>query len=129
MCVSVNGSANKKLLAYIDRVIAHLNLDAYDAWIDIEIQSRCDGDVAGYAYGDEENVNIEIARNDAAGKIPMKDLMINIAHELVHALQIAAGRLDDQVFEGVDYSDVPYREQPWEIEAYDLEEKIYEICK
>lgn len=143
--IEVFGTKSKKLLAYIDRVAAYLELDSYDAFYDINIVRDCVGGAGGYCNGDDDIVDIEIARNDLAGKIPMKDMMINIAHEMVHAQQMASGRLvnkgfvfrDDnpevltvkQIFDGQEYIGVPYNEQPWEIEAYNLENEIYAACK
>lgn len=145
--IEVSGTINKKLIAYIDRVSDYLGLTDFDAYIELEVKKECDAGAGGFAYGDEETVLVEIARYDSAGKVPMKDLMINIAHELVHAQQLVSGRLHDKgmifrnneqgqqvltlkrIFDGVEYIGVPYKDQPWEIEAYGLEETIYEACK
>lgn len=146
--IEVYGTKSKSLLAYIDRVADYLELDAYDAFYDINIVRDCAGGAGGYCNGDEDIVDIEIARNDSAGKIPMKDMMINIAHEMVHAQQMASGRLINkgfvfrtdetngdqvlttkQIFEGKEYIGVEYNDQPWEIEAYKLEKEIYNACK
>ena len=141
--VNVTGTTNKKLLAYIVRVAAYL--DVQD--VDIDIVKSCAGDAGGYCDGDLDWCNIEIARNDAVGKVPMYQLMINIAHEMVHASQILTGRLVNKgmvmrhdfnvpvglsfqwEWEGNLYTDLPYDDHPWEHEAYALEEKVYNICK
>lgn len=142
----IEGTEDQKLIDYVERVYFHLGLNIYeDCYFNVDFRPRCDGNAGGFCNGDEEEVFVEIARNDAVGRIPKKELMINIAHELVHAYQIASGRLvnkgfvfrDDnpdvltmkQIFDGVEYVGVAYRDQPWEIEAYDLEEKVYEACK
>ena len=141
--INVTGTTNKKLLAYIERVSAYLGVQD----VDIDIVKSCAADAGGYCDGDAEWCNIEIARNDAVGKIPMYQLMINIAHEMVHASQILTGRLVNKgmvmrydfnvpvglsfqwIWEGNVYTDVAYDDHPWEIEAYELEEKVYNICK
>jgi hypothetical protein len=142
----VQGTVNKKLIAYIERVYNYLGLAEFeDCLIDLDFVKECAGGAGGYCDGDDEMINVEIARQDAVGRIPMKNLMINIAHELVHVQQMASGRLvnkgfvfrDDnpdvlttkQIFEGKEYIGVRYDEQPWEIEAYKLEEVVYEVCK
>lgn len=142
----VQGTVNKKLIAYVERVYNYLGLAEFEeCLIDLDFVKECAGGAGGYCDGDDEEIRVELARQDAVGRIPMKDLMINIAHELVHAQQMASGRLvnkgfvfrDDnpevlavkQVFDGQEYVGVPYNEQPWEIEAYNLEKVIYEECK
>lgn len=144
--IDITGTKNQQLIMYVDRVFDYLGLGNYDCYFELEFKSKCDGDAGGFAYGDDETVIVEIARNDACGKIPMKDMMINIAHELVHAEQLASGRLLDggmvmrkkdgedvlsvkRIYEGKTYIDVPYDDQPWEIEAYKMEKSIYEACK
>ena len=144
--MNVQGTVNKKLIAYVERVYNYLGLDEFeDCYIDLDFVKECAGGAGGYCNGDDEEIQVELARQDAVGRIPMKDLMINIAHELVHAQQMASGRLvnkgfvfrDDnpevlavkQVFDGQEYVGVRYDEQPWEIEAYNLEKVIYEECK
>lgn len=145
---TIHGTTSKTLISYIERVCNYLNLDQYGyALIDIKFSKDLPGNAGGYCDGDDEDINVEIARNDAAGRIPMKDLMVNIAHELVHAHQMASGRLVNMgltmrtndhgehymgnvtIFDGVDYENVPYDQQPWEIEAYNLEKVVYEECK
>lgn len=142
----IQGTKSQKLINYVERVYNYLGLDEYeDVLIDFDFRPKLVGNAGGYCDGDDEMINVEIARSDAVGKISMKDLMINIAHELVHAQQIASGRLINkgfvfrkdnpgalttkQIFDGQEYIGTPYAEQPWEIEAYGLENKIYEECK
>ena len=142
----IQGTVNKKLISYVERVYNYLGLDEFeDCLIDLDFVKECVGGAGGYCDGDDETINVEIARQDAVGRIPMKDLMINVAHELVHAKQMASGRLvnkgfvfrDDnpcvlttkQIFDGQEYVGVNYKDQPWEIEAYELENVVYEACK
>ena len=142
----VQGTVNKKLIAYVERVYNYLGLAEFEeCLIDLDFVKECAGGAGGYCDGDDEEIRVELARQDAVGRIPMKDLMINIAHELVHAQQMASGRLVNkgfvfcdnnpgalvtkQIFDGQEYVGVPYKDQPWEIEAYNLEEVIYEECK
>ena len=144
----VQGTVNKKLIAYVERVYNYLGLAEFeDCLIDFDFRKECAGGASGYCDGDDEMINVEIGRQDAVGRIPMKDLMINIAHELVHAKQMASGRLvndgfvlktndageqcltSKQTFEGVEYIGVAYDDHPWEHEAYGTEEEIYLACK
>jgi hypothetical protein len=75
----------------------------------------------GYCDYDEDEVIITIAK-----RLPTKDAIRTMFHELVHVKQHADGRLErGYVWYGQVYECV-YNELPWEIEAYDLEEKMME---
>lgn len=58
-----------------------------------------------------------------------KEKLRSIAHELVHIRQYATGQLNEEMtlWEGqsVNPDVIPYLEQPWEIEAYALGDKLY----
>ena len=63
------------------------------------------------------------------------DYVATLIHELVHVEQRLRGRHQHRVA-WTDYSkwegsvvsdDTPYRQQPWEIEAYRLEDKLYRM--
>ena len=145
----IQGTTSKSLIAYVERVYNHLELDEFeDCLFNLDFSPKCSGGAGGYCDGDDEEVNIEIARSDNLGRIPKKELMINIAHELVHAQQMASGRLVNkgfvfskkeadsievlttkQIFDGQEYVGVNYNDQPWEIEAYAREKAIYGLCK
>ena len=131
---------------YVQNIINKFNLDVFDADIDIRFVKKCDGDAGGYCFGDEEEVEIEIATHVQGEPLSIKTILINLAHEMVHAKQIITGQLIDHglkmatmddgsvslkksvTFNDVDYSDTPYDEQPWEIEAYAFERIVYDEC-
>ena len=58
-----------------------------------------------------------------------EEKIMSIAHEMVHIRQYATGQLNDEMTiwqgESVNSDLIPYLEQPWEMEAYDLGEKLY----
>jgi len=147
MIVEVTGTKSKKLISYIQRVAEYLELDKYDTFYELNVQKKCDSDAGGYAHGDDNDVSIEISRTAQGERYTQEELKINIAHELIHAQQLASRRLYNKGFifkqlnktekclayahewEGELYVDTPYDDQPWEIEAYENEKKVYEICK
>ena len=55
--------------------------------------------------------------------------MRNLAHELVHAKQFIKGELHPTLNKWKkykkDYTKTPYLKQPWEKEAYKLEEELF----
>jgi hypothetical protein len=75
----------------------------------------------GYCDYDEDEVIVTIAK-----RLSKKEAIQTLFHELVHVKQYADGRLEHgykwhgQVYE------CDYNKLPWEIEAYDLEEKMME---
>ena len=87
----------------------------------------------GYCHIIDDNLNkprefmIEV---DASMKHPFDQILIWIAHEMVHLKQFVRGELCDYETGRVQwkkrmYGRVHYEDQPWEREAYRLEEKLY----
>jgi predicted metallopeptidase len=77
--------------------------------------------VWGYCNGlEDEDYVIEISSN-----INTSDMVTTIFHELVHVKQIIDGRLDEdgRTWKGKTYdtTKTPYKELPWEIEAFRLQ--------
>lgn len=102
-------------------------------WIDIQVGKVEEG-YLGFCYGDSEFVQIELARRDTEGNmLSSKDIAHNLAHELVHAKQFIKRQIDGNqryrktaTSEWEDHSNTKYKDQPWEIEAYELEEELLE---
>ena len=91
--------------------------------IDIYFSNKLD-EYYGLCMGDENEVEIEIAKiNPVTGnRFTLNEMMLNLAHELVHAKQYLLGELPP------DHGPKPippYRHQPWEREAYKSEEFLY----
>ena len=87
----------------------------------------------GYCHIIDDDLNrprefmIEV---DASMKYPFDQILIWIAHEMVHIKQFVRGELCDYETGRVQwkkrmYGRVHYEDQPWEREAYRLEEKLY----
>lgn len=141
----IKGTKSKKIISYIDRVSNFLQLNSYEALIDIEFVKTCSNGASGYCHGDDNSIVVEIARYDDEGRIPQQNIMVNIAHELIHAKQIASGRLFNGgfrfrdhlkqtiemywIWEGTEYVNTPYEDHPWENEAYGFEDEVYNSCK
>lgn len=141
----IEGTKSVKLINYIERVASYLGLDYSETEVELSIVPKCDQGAGGWCHGDDEEVFIEIARSDRCGHLEMNQIMINIAHEMVHAQQIATGRLVNtglimrdvgnerelayaHMWEGERFVNLPYDDQPWEKEAYAREMEVYEAC-
>ena len=89
--------------------------------------------VYGFADYDKytNEVIIEIARTYENKKLSLEFKMKTLAHELVHAKQYLRGELDPykDTWKGADcdkWKTVEYSEEPWEQEAMELEETVFE---
>lgn len=75
----------------------------------------------GFCDYDEDEVIVTIAK-----RLSKNEAIRTLFHELVHVKQYADGRLDHGYkWHGQVYED-DYANLPWEIEAFDLEEKMVE---
>jgi hypothetical protein len=75
----------------------------------------------GFCDFDEDETIITLAK-----RLSVKDAIRTLFHELVHVKQHVDGRLErGYIWCGRVY-ECDYTELPWEIEAYDLEEKMME---
>jgi hypothetical protein len=77
---------------------------------------------SGCIYLDDEDgmsyFLVEINNKQSLGEIAA-----TIFHELKHVEQTVSKRLDQCKWDGVDHSNTPYLDRPWEIEAYGFEEE------
>ena len=124
---------------YINAVAAVLDLDKYMGDLRIELKRKCDADAGGFCYGEVDDIDIEIATHVMGEALPIEQIKINIAHEMVHAQQLASGRLLDHgiqivndclvkvsEWDGEYHTNTPYDDQPWEIDAYAREKEVME---
>lgn len=130
------------VIDYINAVSEVLELGQYDTTLFIDLKKKCDGDAGGYCYGDDEEIHIEIATHVMGEALDIETIKINIAHEMVHAQQIASGRLNDHgiqivndclvkvaEWDGEYHTNTKYDDQPWEIDAYAREAQVAQEAK
>ncbi len=53
-----------------------------------------------------------------------QNLIKTICHEMVHVWQHATGKLYCDHWYNIDYTESEYKDRPWEIQAYNLEEPL-----
>ena len=118
----------------------YLDLFRYDAEIIIDVKRSLDDECYGSCVGDRKNVQIELAVRSFGELVDKETRLRTCAHELVHAKQYLTGKLRD-VEKGNGYeviwgknkykwrSNMALARQPWEAEAYCLENEIYEACR
>jgi len=130
LSISINGRiANKKAIyAFTDAVCYNLMPRIKrNVSINIQVVTRCDKEHSALCWGDRECAEIEIARRSFDTVFTLEEMIVNLAHELVHAKQFIKGELHPNLhkWKKVDYSNTPYDKQPWEKEAYLLEQELY----
>ena len=76
--------------------------------VEIRFVSEIENGDYGYCFGDDEFANIVIAKNIDGKPVPYREMMVTLAHELVHAKQFA------------------YRQQSSEYECDSKEEILFE---
>ena len=95
-------------------------------YIDVNVVTKCDNEYYALCHGDKEEIFIELARESDGNKFSLDEMMLHLAHELVHAKQFLRGELHPNLsrWNKKDCSRLPYRQTPWEKEAYLLEQEI-----
>ena len=96
--------------------------------IDVYVVTRCDNNHYALCFGDKNSAEIELARGSGDTTFTLNEMMLNLAHELVHVKQFIKGELHPSLntWKRLDYTNVPYSRTPWEKEAYLLEDKLIE---
>ena len=99
--------------------------------VDIHFRTKIEDELAGWCSGDRDEVVIEISRDYE----DTKTLLLNIAHEIVHAKQFIRGEIND--YEMIWKKDGKgkklycnhhsYRKLPWEAEAFVEEKKLVKL--
>jgi hypothetical protein len=128
----VHGKVPKKHLKALDFFASKLITHQKRKHIEITVKYRKVIDELGTVYVDDYNVLgmpisfvIEVRQNDSE-----EEKLKTLAHEMVHVRQYIRGELNEEmsVWRGgkVDSDEIPYAEQPWEIEAESIAHKLYD---
>lgn len=124
-----------RLEMFIVNVLSELLPYPYKRRIEIDIEivptiSRCHNNYAE-CDGDRNAANIIMSRRDENDELFTEDVMaLNVAHELVHAKQFIKGQLkinssnEDFWMGRKCRSTFSLNRQPWEKEAYSMEEEL-----
>ena len=140
MEVSVEGirsKKTKKLLAQAAEFYGGLLLNKRTANIvnlTINLKRKLDGDAEGYCQYMSQSVGVREFDIEIEKDRPIDELLVTLAHEMVHLKQYATRQLKSKFVKGVPidtwkgtkYRNIKYKEQPWEKEAMLLEESLYQ---
>jgi hypothetical protein len=127
--LSINGriAKRKQIENFVFDVLTHLMPRLKrDISIDVNVVTRCDNHHYALCLGDKDSAEIELARGSGDLTFTLDEIILNLAHELVHAKQFIRGELHPNLnrWKNLDYSNTLYSRQPWEKEAYLLEDKL-----
>lgn len=136
--VDISGRLAQKhrFMTYTYKILDHFFGERLkrDVDINIDVVTRLEGTVVGECDGDKETINITLARRDGKKKLSVEDIARTLAHELVHAKQFLRGEMKTESEKWryksgfvKDCSNLPYREQPWEKEAFKLEPELFDL--
>ena len=115
-------NANEEQKAAVDKAMAVVQKcmilsNRPDISIDVEFVST-----AGGGCVDMEDGEFLIEINSRMREV---SIIKTVLHEMIHVKQYAEGRLTQTEWMGKPHPDLPYRELPWEIEAYAREQELY----
>lgn len=106
---------HNKVETYCENVLKHFFGNRIKRPVDIELrfEKNCKPAV-GYCHGDHEHIVIEISKHDIDDvKLSRDDMMLTLAHELVHAKQLIRK-------EKINHS-------LSECEAYGIEQELFDL--
>ena len=102
--------------------------------IELEFCKTLDQGAMGFTFMGDDEKDIFIQIDHRLSRIEGRDKLIEtVAHEMVHAWQMATGRLKDKFRGGYkqlwkckdgkyrNYHNTEYAKQPWEVEAYKMQ--------
>lgn len=98
--VDVFGKVKKKkeVKKYAEDILVDIGSLIHDLFeVEVRFVTAIDNGDYGYAIGDDEFVEIVIAKNTHGNKVPFKEQLITLAHELVHAKQFAYGQQSSEI--------------------------------
>lgn len=103
-----------------------------DVFIDINLK-RDLKNYLGLCDGTRSQVEIDLARSYDGRRESINALALTLAHEIVHAKQFIRGEINDTNYiykKGsvtLDCEGVRYSQQPWEVEAYELQQDLFDL--
>ena len=92
---------------------------------------RFSDDILVAGYCDEVDIDEGCVEIEINNDLSVNDAIVTIFHEMVHCRQILEGRLvqdNPSTWDGKEY-ECDYANLPWEVEAYELERKMYGTYK
>ena len=100
--------------------------------VEVNVKNLKDEGVVGWCYEGENNRDFYI---DVDKNLDIEELVETVCHEMVHVWQAATRKMKDlsfgrKMYMGKVYDETTaYEDEPWEIEAYDMQGGLLEKFK
>jgi hypothetical protein len=104
--------------------------------LDIELCLNKCGDMgaSGFCYAVETERDFTVEVDKRIYKVDLDEFIVTLCHEMVHVMQTAKGMLTDRIYprklgyrrlwKGKDHTKTSYSKQPWERQAYRMQNKL-----
>ena len=131
MILEIEGRVKNKTVVYeyVDRLIHKLGLGRrYASELNIKFTSKLEGECEGLCAGGSRWADVEIARTCNGEKQTFFEMMLTLAHEMIHVKQYMKGEMSDDpkaLWHGRNHDNTPYTKQPWEVEAHKDEYELF----
>ena len=125
----------KYMVEFVSFAGEWLGLDKFRGNLHIDLKQTLEADSFGLCWGDRGEVEMHIASKQWGSPVSREDKLKTIAHEMTHAHQYFVGHLvpgEQEDFqsmwlgEKVEYNPENEHLTPWEVEASEVENRIYE---
>ena len=136
MYVLFSNNTPKYIKDFTNFAVRELGVDSLRGQIDFEyINGSQEDDSYGCCFGDQREVSVHIATQSAGKSVSKEQKLKTIAHELVHAKQYLTRKLvscEEEEYAGkwkgelVGISEYSHFLLPWEIEAEEAEQPMYD---
>lgn len=125
----------KYIWEFAIKAVYYLGIEQEEVNIIISVKNKLPDQAYGYCHGEDEDIEIELARRSYDNKLDRETILRTLAHEMVHAKQFIKGELKRARADTVLWKNKKYDwsedddDNPWEVEAYALENEVYEHCQ
>ena len=124
--IEITGGTKKQRELIENSVITLCNRYLKRFKLDLEIELVGNIEEHGFCIWSETNIRPRAFTITLNKKLNKEELLLVLAHEMVHVKQWVRGELKDtncgkQLWKNKDYTNTNYDNQPWEIEAHELE--------
>ena len=136
MQLYLGSNVPKYMEEFVHFAMGHLGLDKLRGNLHFTLaRANLEEESFGLCWGDRRISEIQIASKQWGSPVSREDKLKTLAHELTHAYQyftghLIAGETEDYAStwlgERIPYTPEDETQTPWELEASDYEERIYE---
>lgn len=117
---------------FLDFCVEELKLNRFK-YVEVHVKFSRLKDAAGWCTWEDDNIRPREFTIDCLNTQTDEDIFKTLAHEMVHVKQMLKGESKElfkpayrKLWKGEDHTNTIYEEQPWEKEAYALQDVLYD---